>query len=71
VLCVSSRWFEGFEIKAYKEEIMTDPSHGEADPHKHGAVLLFARKPRMIRGHPMMKLDISDKNAIRVLFFRF
>lgn len=36
--------FKDFEIKAYKEEISTDPGHGGSGPHKHGAVLLFARK---------------------------
>lgn len=38
--------FKDFEIKAYKEEIITDPGHGKAGPHKHGAVLILARKPR-------------------------
>ena len=40
------RLFKDFEIKAYKEEIMTDPGHGKAGPHKHGMVLLFAKKKK-------------------------
>lgn len=36
--------FKDFEIKAYKEEIITDPGHGKSGPHKHGVALLFAKK---------------------------
>lgn len=38
--------FEGFQVKAYKEEIITDPGHGKTGPHKHGMVLLLAQKKR-------------------------
>jgi len=36
--------FKDFEIKAYTEKIIRDPGHGKTGPHKHGAVLLFAKK---------------------------
>lgn len=36
--------FSDFEVKAYKEEIITDPGHGKAGPHKHGVVQLLAKK---------------------------
>jgi len=36
--------FKDFEIRVYKEEILTDPGHGNTGPHEHGAVMLLATK---------------------------
>ena len=38
------KMFDGFEMKAYKEEVTLSPGHGEIGPHKHEVVLLFAKK---------------------------
>lgn len=36
--------FDGFDMKVYKEDVILTPGHGDIGPHKHGVVLLLAKK---------------------------